>query len=142
MIVLDTNVISALMRQAPEAVVVEWLDRQPRSSVWTTAVTVMEVRFGLAILAEGKRKKLLVEGFERMLEAMGHRVAGFDGEAATHAAALMAARQRRGRPGGLRDTMIAAIVLARHATLATRNTAHFEELGNAVVNPWNRAPEV
>ena len=100
MIVLDTNVISALMRQAPEAVVVEWLDRQPRSSVWTTAVTVMEVRFGLAILAEGKRKKLLVEGFERMLDAMGHRVAGFDGEAATHAAALMAARQRRGRPGG------------------------------------------
>ncbi len=136
MIVLDTNVLSALMRQTPDTQVIAWLDQQPRMSIWTTSVTVLEIRFGLQIMATGKRRALLVQAFETMLDRMGHRIASFDASAAMLAADLMAARQRKGRPGDLRDTMIAGIVLAHHATLATRNTGHFEDLSVAVINPW------
>ena len=122
MIVLDTNVQSALMRQTPDERVVVWLDQQPRTSIWTTSVTILEVRFGLQIMASGKRRSLLMQAFETLIDKMGHRVAPFDAAAATEAADLMATRQRKARPCDLRDTMIAGIVLARHATLATRNT--------------------
>jgi predicted nucleic acid-binding protein len=136
MIILDTNVLSALMRQVPDIHVVTWLDQQPRTSIWTTSVTILEVRFRLQIMATGKRRLLLLQAFETVLDKMGHRIASFDAAAAIQAADLMAARQRKGRPGDLRDTMIAGIVLARHATLATRNTSHFEDLSVPVVTPW------
>ena len=136
MIVLDTNVLSALMRQTPDAKVIAWLDKQSRTSVWTTSVTMLEIRFGLQIMATGQRRSRLLEAFEALLEKMGHRVAPFDDEAAAQAADLMASRQRKGRPVELRDTMIAGIVSARHATLATRNLVHFEDLSVPVVNPW------
>ena len=136
MIVLDTNVLSALMRQTPDTKVIAWLDQQSRTSVWTTSVTVLEIRFGLQIMATGQRRSRLLEAFETLLGKMDHRVAAFDDEAATQAADLMASRQRKGRPVELRDTMIAGIVLARHATLATRNLIHFEDLSVPVVNPW------
>jgi hypothetical protein len=135
-IVLDTNVLSALMRQTPDRQVIAWLDRQPRISIWTTSVSVFEVRFGLRIMPAGKRRTLLVQAFEAMLEKLGGRVAPFDDAAAREAGDLMASRHKKGRPVDLRDTMIAGIVLARHATLATRNTAHFEDIAAAVVNPW------
>jgi toxin FitB len=115
MIVLDTNVLSALMRQVPDAKAVAWLDGQSRTSVWTTSITILEIRFGLQL--------------ER-------RIAAFDEEAADQAADLMSVRQRKGRTVELRDTMIAGIVLARHATLATRNLAHFEDLSVPIINPW------
>lgn len=137
MIVLDTNVLSAIMRQAPETRVIAWLDKQPRTSVWTTSVTILEIRFALQIMATGKRRSLLLEAFETVLEKMGHRIAPFDDAAAMQAADLMASRQRKGRPVELRDSMIAGIVVARHATLATRNTVHFEDLSVPVVNPWS-----
>ena len=136
MIILDTNVLSALMRQTPDTEVVAWLDRQPRTSVWTTSVTVLEVQFGLQILSAGKRRSLLMEAFEAVLDTIGKRVASFDTAAAQLAGDLMAVRQKKGQPIELRDTMIAGIVLARHATLATRNTAHFADISAAVVNPW------
>ena len=136
MIILDTNVLSALMLRAPDRSVVGWLDRQPRTSIWTTSVTVLEVRFGLQIMATGKRRSLLMRAFETALDKMEHRIASFDTAAAIQAADLMADRQRRGRPRDLRDTMIAGIVLAAHATLATRNTKHFEDIAKWVVNPW------
>jgi predicted nucleic acid-binding protein len=136
MIILDTNVLSALMRQLPDEDVVRWLDRQPRTSIWTTSVTVFEIRFGLQILATGKRRTLLAEAFEELLARLGQRVVTFDVAAAGQASDLMAARHRKGRPGGLRDTMIAGIVLAQHAMLATRNTVHFEDASIALVNPW------
>ena len=63
MIILDTNVLSALMQQTPDAVVLAWLDRQPRTSIWTTAITVLEIRFGLHIMPAGKRHSLLMQGF-------------------------------------------------------------------------------
>jgi predicted nucleic acid-binding protein len=138
-IVLDTNVLSALMRREPDAEVVEWLDRQPRSSVWITTVTVLEVRFGLQILPAGKRRSALLQAFETVLfDKIEQRIAAFDLEAAGHAADLMAGRHRKGRPGDLRDTMLAGIVLAHRATLATRNVRHFEDLSVPVVSPWRR----
>jgi len=135
MIILDTNVLSTLMLQTPDIAVLAWLDRQPRPSIWTNAITVLEIRFGLQIMPAGRRRDRLMEGFEKLLEKIGQRVAAFDAAAAQKASDLMAARHKKGRPGDLRDTMIAGIVLAQNATLATRNTAHFAEL-SAVVNPW------
>jgi predicted nucleic acid-binding protein len=136
MIVLDTNVLSALMRQVPDPKAVTWLDRQARSSVWTTSITILEIRFGLQIMATGKRRSLLLKALEELLDQLGHRIAPFDEEAADQAADLMALRQRKGRMVELRDTMIAGIVLARHATLATRNSIHFDDLSLPLINPW------
>jgi len=136
MIILDTNVLSALMRQTPDKNVIVWLDKQPRTSVWTTSVTILEVRFGLQIMPLGKRRSVLIQAFEAVLDKIGYRVASFDAAAAQQAGDLMASRQKKGRPGELRDTMIAGIVLSHHATLATHNITHFEDLSVPVINPW------
>jgi predicted nucleic acid-binding protein len=136
MIILDTNVLSALMLSTPEPPVVDWLDQQPRTSIWITSVTVLEIRFGLQIMPGGKRRSALLHAFEVLLEKIGRRVAPFDVPAAEQAGELMAARHRKGRPVELRDTMIAGIVLSHHATLATRNTPHFEDLPLPLINPW------
>jgi predicted nucleic acid-binding protein len=137
MILLDTNVLSALMRRIPDTSVIAWLDRQPRSSVWTTSITILEVRFGLLVMPAGRKRSVLMELLERVLkEKIERRVAPFDMPAAQHAAELMAVRQKNGRRVELRDTMIAGIVLASHATLATRNTRHFDDLSISLVNPW------
>src|ERR1700674_3437090 len=141
MIILDTNVLSALMRQTADKNVVAWLDKQPRTSIWTTSVTILEIQFGLQTLPAGKRRSRLIEAFETVLvDEMGRRVAPFDTVAAQHAGELMASRHKKGRPVEMRDTMIAGIVLACHATLATRNVSHFEDLSVPVVNPWVTRP--
>jgi|SRR5271166_453800 len=136
MIVLDTNVLSALMRAIPAAEVVAWLDEQPRTSIWTTSISVLEISFGLQVMASGRRRTALIEAFDGLMESLDQRVAEFDTDAARRAAALMAMRQKKGRPGDLRDTMIAGIVLSRRATLATRNTVHFQDAGVPLINPW------
>jgi toxin FitB len=125
------------MRQQPERLVVIWLDQQPEPSVWTTSINIFEIRGGIETLPDSRRRSRLQAGFERMIdEDFRRRVVSFDTAAAEQAAKLMAARQRAGRPGELRDTMIAGIVLANHATLATRNVRHFTDLSVPVVNPW------
>lgn len=137
MIILDTNVISALMRKEPEKVVTRWLDQQPAPSIWITSITVMEIRFGLQTMPTSRRREMMTKAFELMLETkIEGRIAPFDTDAGLRAADLMASRKLRGRPSDARDTMIAGIVLASHATLATRNTAHFEDLSVPVINPW------
>lgn len=136
MIILDTNVLSALMRQTPERSVVTWLDQQPRSSIWTTSVTVLEIRFGLQIMVVGKRRSAVIHAFESVLEKIGQRVISFDVAAAEQAGDLMASRHKQGRLRDLRDTMIAGIALAQHATLATRNTAQFDDISVPLINPW------
>jgi toxin FitB len=137
MIILDTNVISALIRKEPEKPVVKWLDAQPAASVWITSITVMEIRFGLQTMPKGRRQEALIRAFDLMLKSMIEgRIASFDAEAGMHAAELIAQRKRKGRSAEVRDTMIAGIVLANRATLATRNTQHFEDLPVTVVNPW------
>jgi predicted nucleic acid-binding protein len=138
MTILDTNVLSAIMRTKPEAVVVEWLDRQPSDSVWLSSITVFETRFGLALLPKGRRRSGLERAFESVLtEDLANRVLDFDSVAAATAAQLTADRQRAGRVVDLRDTLIAGIALARRATIATRNTKHFEALDVPVINPWD-----
>lgn len=137
MIIIDTNVLSALMRPSANQVVFDWLDTQPRASIWTTAITVFEIQYGLQILANGRKRSALIAAFERLVsETMDNRVAPFDSSAGDHAGELMAVRHKKGRPGELRDTMIAGIVLSRRAVLATRNTSHFEDLNVRVINPW------
>jgi predicted nucleic acid-binding protein len=136
-IILDTNVLSALMQTGPDPAVVRWVDQQPADSVWLTSVTVFETRFGLALLPKGRRRTALERAFDSVLaDDLSNRVADFDAIAAAGAARLADERQRRGRTIDLRDTLIAGIAQARRATIATRNTAHFEGLEVPVVNPW------
>ncbi|MGC2078637.1 MAG: type II toxin-antitoxin system VapC family toxin [Xanthobacteraceae bacterium] len=137
MIILDTNVLGALMRAAPDAVVVEWLDRQPAESIWITSITLFETHFGLALLPSGRRRQALEAAFDHLLEEdLENRVLDFDSAAATAAASLAAARQKSGRPVDMRDTQIAGIALSRRATLATRNVRHFADLKISMVDPW------
>lgn len=138
MIVLDTKVLSALMQSQPEATVVDWLDQQPAESIWTTAINVFEIRYGLHQLAHGQRRRSLEEAFTALIdEDLEGRVLAFDTAAADHAARLAGERRRKGRPVDMRDTQIAGICEARNATLATRNTRHFDDIRTPVVNPWN-----
>jgi predicted nucleic acid-binding protein len=137
MIILDTNVVSALMRDVPDAKVTQWLDHQPEGSIWTTSVTVFEIQAGLQVMPDGTRKTTLSEEFEHLLDEIQHRVSVFNEEAARQAANLTATRQKVGRVGELRDTMIAGIVLAHRAALATRNVAHFGDISARIMNPWD-----
>jgi predicted nucleic acid-binding protein len=136
-IILDTNVLSALMRTTPERPVVAWLDRQPAESVWITSVTLFEALLGLALLPAGRRRRALDAAFASLLkEDLENRVLDFDAAAVREAAVLAARRQKAGRPVDVRDTQVAGIALARRATLATRNVRHFEDLSIRVVDPW------
>ena len=137
MIILDANVLSALMQQQPDPQVVAWLDDQPAESIWLSSITVFEARYGLALLAAGRHKDLMEQRFEELVQDdLQNRILLFDINAATHAAELAADRKTRGRPVDMRDTFIAGIALARRATLATRNVRHFDDLSVPVVNPW------
>lgn len=138
MIILDTNVVSALMQRTPDAAVIEWLNQQPAESIWLTSITIFETRFGLALLPEGRRRDSLEDAFSRLLsEDLDKRILDFDVPAAVAAATIAAARQRAGRPVDMRDTQIAGIAMSRNASLATRNTKHFADLSVDVVNPWD-----
>jgi toxin FitB len=137
MIILDTNVVSEMMRLASSEAVAGWLDRQDETSIWITSVTVLEVRTGIEVLPPGRRRDNLSADFERFLEAfIQGRVVAFDTGAARAAAKLTADRQRVGRSGEIRDTMIAGIALAAGASLVTRNTRHFDDLSIDLINPW------
>lgn len=137
MIVLDTNVLSALMQAQPDLSVVAWLDAQPVEAVWITSITLFEARYGLELLPAGKRKQLLMEQFAQLVETdLENRVLAMDALAAHEAATLAAVRKAQGKPVDMRDTFIAGIVQARSATLATRNVRHFADLTTPVVNPW------
>ena len=124
------------MRQQPEPPVVTWLDKQSAESIWISSVTLFEAHFGLALLPQGRRKDLLLQKFDQLLQALNNRVLLFDASAALMAARLAANRRTAGRNVDMRDTFIAGIALARGATLATRNVRHFRDLSVAVVDPW------
>jgi predicted nucleic acid-binding protein len=137
MIVLDSDVLSALMRE--DSIVAAWLDRQPVSSVWTTTITIFEIRFGLYAMPASRRRVVAEAAFDEVLERdLARRVLPFDYRAADEAAQLMALRSKEGRMKESRDTMIAGIALASNATLATRNVRHFDDLRVPVVNPWQK----
>jgi predicted nucleic acid-binding protein len=137
-IVLDTNVISVFMKPEADAQVASWLDTQPRESLWTTTITVFEIRLGLEILALGRRRQSLEDAFTRALEeAFAGRVLPFDESAAQSAGRIGAARRKVGRTVEVRDLQIAGIAVAHKAKLATRNIRHFEGLGLELINPWS-----
>jgi len=136
LILLDTNVLSAVMRRDPPEVVVAWLDRQPARSIWTTAVTVFEIEYGLQRLPDGKRRRDLEKAFRAVIaEDLEGRVLPFDSQAAFTAGALAAEREAAGERPEVRDLQIAAIARARNATIATRNVKHFAGVC-PVINPW------
>ncbi len=138
MILLDTNVISGFMKPESDAAVVTWLDTQPRESIWTTAISVFEIRVGLEILAPSRRRQSLEDAFTRALEeAFDGRVVPFDESAAQAAGRIAAARRKVGRSLEVRDVQIAGIAIARKAKIATRNIRHFEGLGIDLINPWS-----
>ena len=137
MILLDTNVVSELMLPKPETQVLQWLDRQPAPSIWISSITAYEIRYGLLAMPAGRKRSALINWFERWLvDTVEQRIVLFDSSAAEKAAELAAERKRAGTLRDHRDTMIAGIVLANRATLATRNLRHFEDIAKSVVNPW------
>jgi predicted nucleic acid-binding protein len=137
MIVLDTNVISAMMKADTNPDVVRWLDALPLQSVWTTTITVFEVQVGIERLAASRRRRDLEERFSRVLQDdIEDRILVFDFQAANETASLAARREQAGEPADFRDNMIAGIVISRKAEFATRNVRHFRDLGIRVVDPW------
>jgi predicted nucleic acid-binding protein len=137
MIVLDTDVASGLMRPNRDPRLVSWLDACPPESMWLTAVTVYELRYGVEALPEGRRRDELDRAINRALtDDFGGRVLPLDETAAAIAASLAVSRKRQGRPIEIRDTLIAGIVLSRKAELATRNIRHFRDLDVSVVDPF------
>jgi predicted nucleic acid-binding protein len=140
-IILDTSVLSALMRDEPDPAVVTWLDAQPTKSVWTTAITIFEARTGLELLDPSRRRQRLESAFTQLLaQDLDGRVLAFDSAAADASGIVVAKSQRAGRTIEIRDAQIAGIALARKATLATGNVRHFKDLGVRLVDP--RAPAV
>ena len=140
MIVLDTNVVSELMRPQPDESVVRWVERQSRADLVTTSITKAEILYGVAILPDGRRKSALAAGADRMFQqALGGPILAFDATAATFYAAIRSLRGRTGKPIAPLDAQIAAIALTVGAAVATRNVADFEGCGVAVINPWASA---
>lgn len=137
MILLDTYVVSELMRAAPEPQVLNWLNQQAGADIWLCSVVAGELLFGLARLPDGVRKQQLTQALLHILsEDFQGRVLPYDLEAAVILADLVSQRERQGQPIALADAQIAAIALTHQASLATRNTKDFEGLGLKLVNPW------
>lgn len=137
MILLDTNVVSEPLRNAPETRVIEWIDAQPLETLFLSAITVAELRAGVALLPVGKRRAGLQESLEkRVLSLFVGRVLPFD-LACTQAYAQLMAKARTARLSiATADGYIAAIAAANGFTVATRDTSPFEAAGSAVINPW------
>ncbi len=138
MILLDTNVLSGLMRPMPDPNVVRWLDAWSEWEVWISAVTVAEIRLGISILPAGKRKELLLDLAEQMFqEDFPGRCLPFDCEAAGEYALIVSERNRQGHPISVEDAQIAAIARTADLALATRNTRDFSDItGLKLVDPW------
>jgi toxin FitB len=136
MIILDTNVVSELMRPAPLPAVLGWLQEHPSHDVYTTAVTVAEIRYGIARLPEGRRRAELYQAASEIFAAFPDQVLSFDLAAAGAYADIVAYRDSLGSPIDGFDAQIAAICRTNAATLATRNTKDFIDTGIAMVDPW------
>lgn len=145
LIVLDTNVVSELAKAAADPAVVAWANAQRAADLFTTAITEAEMRFGLALLPEGRRRADLSRAVDvAFASLLAGRVLPFDHAAAASYGVLAARRRQAGRPsgaaGGNHDLQIAAVAVANGATaIATRNVDHFAECGITVVNPWEHS---
>ncbi len=137
MIVLDTTVLSELMRSEPAASVFTWVAGQKRAELYTTSVSKAEILYGIAALPEGRRRSALAAAAEAMFaEDFEGRVLPFDEAATVHYAEIVAARRRQGRPIEAFDAQIAATVRVASAALATRDIGDFAGCGLSLINPW------
>lgn len=137
MILLDTNVISELMKREPNSTVIEWLDEQFSHDLYLPAIVKAEIEMGIAIIDNGKRKQTLLQAAELVFMSFTSRCLPFDGESATHYAKIIAFTKEQGRPMSVED---AAIAVQNSALLATRNTTDFDFLENLnLINPWLHA---
>ncbi len=138
MIILDTNVLSELMRPKPSLQVADWVAKQPVTELFTTSITAAEIFYGIELLAKGKRREALLAAAESLFtEDLGARIFGFESDAARVFSAIAARRRVLGRPISHADAQIAAIAQVRRAKLATRNVADFADCGVDLVDPWN-----
>jgi len=138
MIILDTNVLSELMRPEPSPIVVTWVKKQPGTELFTTSITEAEIFYGIQLLTKGKRREGLLTAAEAMFaEDLAGHVFGFESEAARAFSLIAAHRRALGRPISHADAQIAAIAKVRGAKLATRDIADFDDCGLDVVDPWN-----
>jgi predicted nucleic acid-binding protein len=139
-ILLDTNVLSELMRREPDPTVITWLDAQSSQQVYVSAITRAEIELGIALLPDGRRKQGLQMAATRMFAEFPGRCLAFDEKAATKYAGLVAARTHAGHPISVEDGQIAAIALANELSLATRNVADFSGIdGLSLVDPFTAA---
>jgi predicted nucleic acid-binding protein len=137
MILLDTNVVSEPLRPAPEARVIEWIDAQPLETLYLSAMTVAELRAGVALLPAGKRRNNLHESLEkRVLPAFVGRVLPFDLACTSAYAELLVTVRKAGSGIETADACIAAVAFANGFTVATRDTHPFQAAGLTVINPW------
>ena len=136
MIILDTNVVSELMRPATDARVLRWVRESGDAELATTSITVAEIEYGLARLPDGARADALRAAAAALWESFPAAILPFDAAAARHYGALMAARERAGRPTSAFDAQIAAIAKAHKAKVATRNGADFQGMGLRLIDPW------
>jgi len=137
MLVLDTNVISEIMKASPSPRVMEWWAQQEAGELFTTTITVAEILYGIEILPKGKRRdSLRAEADLVFTQDFVGRILPFDEEAARAFPEIATARRAQGRPIAELDAQIAAIARSRHAMLATRNIADFEGCGLRLANPW------
>ena len=138
MVILDTNALAELIRARPHPAVVEWMDQQDTFELWITAVTAAELRTGVALLPEGRRKSDLHLHIERLLdETFAGYVLPFDDRSAIPYADIVSGRRNKGRSIAFQDAQIGAICLQQGMTLATRNTRDFEDTGIDLIDPWS-----
>jgi toxin FitB len=138
MIILDTNVVSELMRTTPAPAVLAWLRLTSSTGLYTTSVTVAEIRYGIARLPDGRRKHDLHQAADEIFAAFPRQILPFDLAAATAYADVVASREQDGNPISGFDAQIAAICRSQAATLATRNTNDFTDTGISLTNPWQQ----
>lgn len=139
-LVLDTNVLSELMKATPDERVLRWFDAHPKAQFATTAINEAELLAGIALLPEGKKKRRMADAAKAALrDELGGRVFGFDSDAARELAAIVRARSRKGKPIDFQDACIAAICKVRGAAIVTRDKSGFEATGIVVVDPWTAA---
>lgn len=138
MILLDTNVVSEVMRAAPSPAVLVWLNGQDTATLFVSTVTIAEIEFGLRVLPEGNRRTGLRDRFEQfLLQAFAGRVRDFDQPAARSYGDIMGDRREIGRPMSVPDGQIAAIARSHGLAVATRNVPDFENCGLTIVNPFD-----
>src|SRR5690348_236556 len=138
MIIIDTNVISELMKPSPLSTVVSWLNNQDATQLFITTITIAEISYGISVLPDGQRRRFIENSFNKALnEAFKHRILSFDENAAHSYGKIMGHRKMLGHPMSIPDGQIAAIALTHHFSLATRNVRDFTDCEVEIINPFD-----